>query len=37
MSVNVFKGKVAKVDLSTGRIDYDKVQDEDARLFFGAR
>ena len=37
MSANVFQGKVAKVDLSTGQIQYDKVSDEDARLYIGAR
>jgi len=37
MSANVFRGKVAKVDLSTGQIEYDKVSDEDARLYIGAR
>ncbi len=37
MSVNAFHGKVAKVDLSTGQIEYDKVSDEDARLYVGAR
>jgi aldehyde:ferredoxin oxidoreductase len=37
MSFNVFQGKVAKVDLSTGQIEYDKVRDEDARLYIGAR
>ena len=37
MSANVFKGKVAKVDLSTRQIEYDKVSDEDATLYIGAR
>lgn len=37
MSVNAFHGKVAKVDLSTGQIDYDRISDEDARLYIGAR
>ena len=37
MSANVFHGKVAKVDLSTGQVEYDKVCDEDARLYIGAR
>lgn len=37
MSVNVFRGKVAKVDLTTGQVEYDKVCDEDARLYIGAR
>ena len=37
MSANVFAGKVAEVDLSTGQIQYDKVSDEDARLYIGAR
>lgn len=37
MSANVFNGKVAKVDLTTGRVEYDKVSDEDARLYIGAR
>lgn len=37
MSVNVFRGKVAKIDLSTGDIQYDRVSDEDARLYIGAR
>ncbi len=37
MSANVFHGKVVKVDLSTGQIQYDRVRDEDARLYIGAR
>ncbi len=37
MNANVFHGKVAKIDLSTGQIQYDKVSDEDARLYVGAR
>jgi len=37
MSANAFQGIVAKVDLSTGQIQYDKVSDEDARLYIGAR
>ncbi|MHB8897933.1 MAG: aldehyde ferredoxin oxidoreductase family protein [Thermoguttaceae bacterium] len=37
MSVNVFQGKVAKIDLGSGRIDYEKVRDDDARRFIGAR
>lgn len=37
MSANVFQGKVAKVDLTTGQVQYDKVRDEDARLYIGAR
>ena len=31
MTANVFQGKVAKVDLSRGQVEYDKVSDEDAR------
>lgn len=37
MTANVFRGKVAKVELSTGRIQYEKVSDDDARLYIGAR
>ena len=37
MSANVFKGKVARVDLSSGQVQYDKVSDDDARLYIGAR
>jgi aldehyde:ferredoxin oxidoreductase len=37
MSGNVFRGKVARVDLTTGHIQYGKVSDEDARLYIGAR
>jgi len=37
MSANVFRGKVARVDLSTGQVQYEKVRDEDARLYIGAR
>jgi aldehyde:ferredoxin oxidoreductase len=37
MGSNVFQGKVARVDLSTGQVHYDKVSDEDARLYVGAR
>jgi aldehyde:ferredoxin oxidoreductase len=37
MRLNVFQGKVAKVDLTTGRIEYDRVSDDDARLYIGAR
>ena len=37
MSANVFQGKVARVDLSSGQVQYDKVDDEDAQLYIGAR
>jgi hypothetical protein len=37
MSANVFRGKVARVDLSTGDVRYEKVREEDARLYIGAR
>jgi aldehyde:ferredoxin oxidoreductase len=37
MSANVFRGKLARVDLSTGQIQYDTVRDDDARLYIGAR
>jgi aldehyde:ferredoxin oxidoreductase len=37
MSVNVLQGKVARVDLGSGEIQYEKVRDEDARLYIGAR
>src|SRR3989304_1559352 len=37
MSANVFKGKLARLDLSTGEIQVGKVQDEERRLYIGAR
>ncbi len=37
MNTNVFHGKLARVDLSTGRVEYGRVSDEDARLYVGAR
>ena len=37
MGANVFCGKVARVDLSSGQVEYEKVRDEDAQLYIGAR